>query len=205
MKTSDVEILIVPGWSSSGPDHWQTRWQRSLKTAQRVEQTDWIHPDRDRWVGMLISTIVKSESDLPVVLVAHSLGVATVIHALRELPAGALAGAFLVAPADVDNASRWPITAGYTFDSSAHGFAPMPTTPLPIPVHVVASTNDPYCSISRAKELAGQWGASLSEAGAAGHINVESGHGPWPEGLMQFGWFLKQIGETKRLPRRSAP
>jgi hypothetical protein len=28
-----------------------------------------------------------------------------------------------------------------------------------------------------------------------------SGHGPWPEGLMRLGWFLKQIRkEGSRLP-----
>ncbi len=205
MKTSDVEILIVPGWSSSGPDHWQTRWQRNLKTARRVEQSDWIHPERDRWVGTLISTIAKSETDLPLVLVAHSLGVATVVHAIQEIPATAIAGAFLVAPADVDNAAQWPITSGYTFEASAHGFAPLPTAPLPFPVHVIASENDPYCAISRAKELAGKWGATLSEAGPVGHINTESGHGPWPEGLMQFGWFLKRIGEPGNDGQEPAP
>ncbi|MGD9668275.1 MAG: RBBP9/YdeN family alpha/beta hydrolase [Hyphomicrobiaceae bacterium] len=203
MKTSEVEILIVPGWSSSGPDHWQTRWQRSLKTARRVEQADWVHPDRDRWVGTLISTVAKSETDLPLVLVAHSLGVATVVHAVRELPSATIAGAFLVAPADVDNASQWPVTAGYTFNDSAHGFAPLPTGPLPFPVHLIASENDPYCSLARARQLAGHWGATLSEAGPVGHINVESGHGPWPEGLMQFGWFLKRMGEQMRLRQRA--
>ena len=34
MKTADVDILIVPGWQDSGPDHWQSRWERSLKTAK---------------------------------------------------------------------------------------------------------------------------------------------------------------------------
>ena len=38
MKTSEADILIIPGWSSSGPDHWQTRWEKNLKTARRVEQ-----------------------------------------------------------------------------------------------------------------------------------------------------------------------
>lgn len=197
MKTSDVELLIVPGWSSSGDDHWQTRWQRSLKTARRVEQADWIHPDRDRWVGTLISTVAKSETDLPLVIVAHSLGVATVAHAVKELPAQSIAGAFFVAPADVDNASQWPVTEGYTFGSAAHGFAPLPTTPMPFPTHIIASENDPYCSLSRAKEVAQQWGATIAEAGAVGHINVNSGHGPWPEGLMQLGWFLKRLGEKR--------
>lgn len=203
MKTSEVDILIVPGWSSSGDDHWQSRWQRSLKTARRVEQADWYHPDRNAWVGTLISTVANSETDLPIVIVAHSLGVATAIHAVNELPPGMIAGAFLVAPADVDNAARWPVTSGYTFDRSAHGFAPLPMRRLPFPSAVVASTNDPYCSLERARVLAQSWGARFIEAGTMGHINVSSGHGPWPEGLMQFGWFLKMVGEE--MQARSNP
>lgn len=203
MKTSEVDILIVPGWSSSGDDHWQSRWQRSLKTARRVEQADWYHPDRNAWVGTLISTVANSETDLPIVIVAHSLGVATAIHAVNELPPGMIAGAFLVAPADVDNAARWPVTSGYTFDRSAHGFAPLPMRRLPFPSAVVASTNDPYCSLERARVLAQSWEARFIEAGTMGHINVSSGHGPWPEGLMQFGWFLKMVGEE--MQARSNP
>lgn len=203
MKTSEVDILIVPGWSSSGDDHWQSRWQRSLKTARRVEQADWYHPDRNAWVGTLISTVANSGTDLPIVIVAHSLGVATAIHAVNELSPGMIAGAFLVAPADVDNAARWPVTSGYTFDRSAHGFAPLPMRRLPFPSAVVASTNDPYCSLERARVLAQSWGARFIEAGTMGHINVSSGHGPWPEGLMQFGWFLKMVGEE--MQARSNP
>lgn len=203
MKTSEVDILIVPGWSSSGDDHWQSRWQRSLKTARRVEQADWYHPDRNAWVGTLISTVANSGTDLPIVIVAHSLGVATAIHAVNELSPGMIAGAFLVAPADVDNAARWPVTSGYTFDRSAHGFAPLPMRRLPFPSAVVASTNDPYCSLERARVLAQSWGARFIQAGMMGHINVSSGHGPWPEGLMQFGWFLKMVGEE--MQARSNP
>lgn len=203
MKTSDVEIVIVPGWSSSGPDHWQSRWQRSLKTARRVEQPDWYHPDRDTWVGTLISTVAKAESDLPVVLVAHSLGVATVAHAAARLPAATIAGAFLVAPADVDNARDWPVTEGYDFDASAHGFAPLPSARLPFPSVLVASSNDPYCRLERAEALASRWGSTFVAAGELGHINVASGQGPWPEGLMRLGWFLKRLGEERDRRRRA--
>ena len=194
MKTSDVEILIVPGWSSSGADHWQSRWERSLKTARRIEQADWFLPNRDAWVGTLISTVAKAASDLPVVLVAHSLGVATVVHAAQKLPAGTVRGAFLVAPADVDNAAGWPVTESYTFDQHHHGFAPLPLDPLPFPSMLVASANDPFCSLARAEILAKSWGATLAPAGDLGHINVASGHGPWPEGLLKFGSFLKGLG-----------
>ncbi len=198
MKTSEVEILIVPGWSGSDSDHWQTRWERSLKTARRVQQKDWHNPNRDQWVGTLISTIAKAQGDLPLVLVAHSLGVATVVHAAAELPPGSIAGAFLVAPADVDHAQNWPVTQGLSFNGCECGFAPLPMARLPFFTALVASTNDPYCSIERAHLFANTWGSALIPAGDVGHINVASGHGPWPEGLMRFGWFLKQVGEEVR-------
>ena len=40
MRTSECDILIVPGHENSGPDHWQTRWERQLSTARRVEQDE---------------------------------------------------------------------------------------------------------------------------------------------------------------------
>jgi predicted alpha/beta hydrolase family esterase len=191
MKTSEVDILIVPGWSSSGPDHWQSRWERNLSTARRVEQDDWFNPEKDRWVGRLIKAVADARR--PPVLVAHSLGVAVVAHAAAKFPRGLVAGAFLVAPADVENAHEWPVTEGYTFNATHARFAPLPDEPLPFPSALVASSNDPYCSPERARELAGRWGSRLIEAGEVGHINVGSGHGPWPEGLLRFGWFLKQL------------
>ena len=48
---------------------------------------------------------------------------------------------------------------------------------------VVASTNDPWMSFRRAAEWADNWGAELINLGAAGHINVNSGYGSWPQGL----------------------
>lgn len=192
MKTSETDILIVPGWSSSGPDHWQSRWERNLPTARRVEQDDWINPERDAWVGRLMSHV--AEAKRPVLLIAHSLGVATVAHAAAKLPVGLVVGAFLVAPADVDNADAWPVTRGETFTQNGRGFAPLPAQPLGFPSALIASANDPYCTLDRARQLASTWGSTLVEAGEAGHINTESGHGPWPEGLMRLGWFLKNLG-----------
>src|SRR3990170_4876310 len=113
MRSSDADILMVPGWSGSGDDHWQSRWERNLKTARRIEQDDWINPQRDAWVGRILAAAAGSSR--PVVLVAHSLGVAAVAHAGRKTPNGLVAGAFLVAPADVENASDWPATEGEVF------------------------------------------------------------------------------------------
>lgn len=198
MRTSEADILIVPGWSNSGPDHWQSRWERNLPTARRIEQDDWLLPSKALWVGRIIDTVAKTAR--PAVLVAHSLGVAAAVHAAKKLPAGAIAGAFLVAPADVENTAAWPAEMqGHTWLQTPPGagdeaaFAPLPLDPLPFPSVLVASSNDPYCSLERARFLAEAWGSAFVEGGNLGHINAGSGHGPWPEGLLRFGLFLKTL------------
>lgn len=191
MKTADVEIVMVPGWSSSGPDHWQSRWQRNLPHAVRVEQDDWYDAQKDQWVGKLIATLATIER--PIVVVGHSLGVITIAHAASHVPKDMINGAFLVAPADVENAEGWPETEGFTFDIARSGFTPVPLQPLPFPAMLVGSSNDPYCSLDRARFFAESWGAGFIEAGSCGHINVASGQGPWPEGLLRFGKFLQSL------------
>lgn len=191
MKTSDLDILIVPGWSGSGDDHWQARWLKQLKTAKLVAQDDWLTPDREAWTKALVRSVEACPRR--VLLVAHSLGCMTVAHAASSLKADKVAGAFLVAPADVEEAHRWPETKGHTFCAEQSNFAPLPMEPFPFPSVVVSSSDDPYCRRERAGGFALAWGGVLVDAGEVGHINVESGHGPWPEGLMRLGWFLKNL------------
>jgi hypothetical protein len=57
----------------------------------------------------------------------------------------------------------------------------------------VASRNDPYASYDESEEISYAWGSRLLDAGEAGHINLDSGHGPWPEGLMSLAGFIKQL------------
>jgi uncharacterized protein len=184
MRTSDCDILIVPGHTNSGPDHWQSRWQGKLSSARRVEQDDWDSPGRDAWVSRLLKTV--EDSRRPVVLVAHSLGVITVVHAAPVLPRGLVHGAFLVAPPDVEDPKLIPATI-------ERSFAPIPRDPLPFPSLLVASRSDPYCAYARAEDFGFAWGSALLDAGDAGHINTVSGYGPWPEGLMRFAGFLKRL------------
>jgi uncharacterized protein len=183
VKLSDVDILIIPGWTNSGPDHWQSRWEAKLKSARRVEQADWETPLIGDWVGNIITAVAAATR--PVILVAHSCGVVAAVHAAHKLPPGMVAGAFLVAAPDLEASDIWPARHG--------GFAPVPMAPLPFRSALLASSNDPYCTIGRAREFATAWGALLIEAGDSGHMNSASGHGPWPEGLMRFGWFLKHL------------
>lgn len=188
MRTSDVDILIVPGWTNSGPDHWQSRWQRHFKTARRVEQADWERPEREAWVERIVAEVARSTR--PAVLVAHSCGVLAVAHAASGLDRAKVAGAFLVAPPDLD-------THPELLPAANGGFAPVPMSALPFPARLIASSNDPHCSYGRAQEMGQAWGANTSVIANAGHINTASGHGPWPDGLMTFGLFLKSLGEPQ--------
>jgi serine hydrolase len=182
MRVRDIDILIVPGWTGSGPEHWQSRWERNLATARRVEQAEWDTPRLNDWVDHIVFEVEASLR--PSVIVAHSCGVTATIAAAPRLGAR-LAGAFLVAPADVEGHAIWPATHG--------GFAAIPRDPLPFPSKLIGSSTDPYCSVERAQELGAAWGSDVSIIPGAGHINVDSGHGPWPEGLLTFGLFLKRL------------
>lgn len=188
MRTSEIDILIVPGWTNSGPDHWQSRWQRHFKTARRIEQTDWDKPVCAEWTANIVSAVESATR--PAVLVAHSCGVAAVVHAASRLSRSRVAGAFLVAPADLEDSDTWPAVHG--------GFTPLPMMPLAFPSRLIGSSDDPHCSVERAKAFAAAWGSDLSIISNSGHINTASGHGPWPEGLLTFGLFLRSLGPAPR-------
>jgi len=174
-------VLVLPGYGDSGPDHWQTRWRSRLPTASLVEQADWDRPDLPGWVGAIVTA--SRQAQRPIVFIAHSLGVTTLAHAAAHLPPGVARGAFLVAPP----ADQALLAVG------AAAFTPTPAARLPFPSLLVASANDPYGPHSEAETKASHWGSRLVSAGEAGHINAESGHGPWPEGLMQFAGFIKSL------------
>ena len=181
MRISDFDILIIPGLGGSGPGHWQSRWEAKLSTARRVEQNNWLNPRLEDWTARIIAEVEAAQR--PVLLVAHSLGVTAVVHAAPRLPKDVVRGAFLVTPpAD-----------SVLLEAAGPGFTPLPHAPLPFPSVLVASRTDPYAPYEESEEISYAWGSRLLDAGEAGHINNDSGHGPWPEGLMSLAGFLKQL------------
>jgi predicted alpha/beta hydrolase family esterase len=178
-----ARILVLPGLGGSGPEHWQTRWEACEPSCARVEQRDWNRPDLAEWLRVADAAIAAAGG--PVVLVAHSLACALVAHGARRPAWAAVAGALLVAPADVDSPAHTP--------DETRGFSPIPTAPLPFPATVVSSRNDPFVSFDRARELASQWRAQFVDAGSVGHINAESGLGEWLEGRRLLGALIARV------------
>ena len=167
----DCDVLTLAGIWNSGPQHWQTHWERRHPDWQRVQHRDWNNPTREEWVAELDAAIAACDR-MPL-LVAHSMSCALVTHWAKSESMLKISGAFLVAPADAEAGS---------FPAEAAGFAPMMLEKLPFPSIVVASTNDPYVTFERAQAFAAAWGSRFVEIGAAGHVNGESGYGAWPEG-----------------------
>jgi hypothetical protein len=165
-----MNVLTIPGLWNSGALHWQTHWEPKHGFT-RVLQRDFDRPSRAEWVQTLDDAI--RAQDEPPVLAAHSLGCTLVAQWVADRGGAGVAGAFLVAPSDVE-------APGYP--EEGRDFASMPLVRLPFPSIVVASTNDEYVSVARARQFADAWGAKLVLIGDAGHINGASGHGPWPEG-----------------------
>jgi predicted alpha/beta hydrolase family esterase len=170
-------ILILPGLGNSGDGHWQTHWENQFGF-KRVVQKDWDTPVCSDWIETIDREITQGDvSD--VILVAHSLACVTAvfwsIHFNRKIK-----GALLVAPSDVE---------ADTYPSGTQGFSPMPLKTMPFPSITIASSNDYYVSIDRAKKFASAWGSEMINIGDAGHINVAAGFGPWEQGLD----FLKKL------------
>ena len=78
MKTSDADLLIVPGYKGSGPLHWQTRWEARLSSARRVEMGDWHKPVFEVWRDNLVEAV--NATTKPVVLIGHSIGSQVIVQ-----------------------------------------------------------------------------------------------------------------------------
>lgn len=184
-KLRKTNVLMVPGLDGSGPDHWQTCWERRLARCERVQMGDWAYPERSKWIRRLDQEIRRSPT--AVVIAAHSLGALTVAWWAKERWSlgyqDRVIGALLVAPPDVERGHG---------RKRMEGFAPIPREPLPFPTLLVASRNDPYASIDTSNRLAAMWGSTFVDGGELGHINADSGIGEWTDGVRLLASLVSQ-------------
>ncbi len=174
--------LIVPGLHGSGPDHWQTWFETRIPGAVRVVQRDWSRADLAEWSSRVRREINRVPGRI--FIVAHSFGALAAAQAAADHE-HRIAGAFLAAPADPE-----------VFGVASY----LPHEPFTFPSVIVGSTNDPWMRRDKAAAWAGRWGGDFIDLGRAGHINVESGFGAWPEGLDIF----QRLRRSARTRVRSA-
>jgi len=187
-------VVFVPGLREHVPDHWQTLLQARLPGSVCVPRLGKGVVSCPAWVDAIDATLASVEG--PVVLVGHSAGVIMIAHWARS-HRRAVDCALLATPPDLDR----ELPAGYPTKRTLedNGWMPVPLDPLPFPAIVVASANDPLCTLERASDLARHWRAQLVHGGAVGHLNPASGFGEWP----QAAKLLSTLGVTAA-PRAAA-
>lgn len=156
-------ILIAPGRGNSEAGHWQSILESSLAGTQRVEQ-DWNDTVLDSWARN-IDRAVRALAQPPLI-VAHSFGCLATAYA--QIVLGTPVGATLfVAPADPQRFELPPQIVARRLSQ---------------PGLMIASANDPWLRLDKARSMARDWGIGCVNLGLAGHVNVASGYGRWPAG-----------------------
>ncbi len=171
-------VILVPGYQNSGPGHWQSLWEANVRGAMRVEMPNWEFPRKEEWIEALDEVIGAAwrETEIPAVLVGHSLGCLAIAHWAADPFFAArwpVKAALLVVPADVEREDCL---------EALRGFGPIPRARLPFPSRVVASADDALLSPERAQSFATSWGSQFTQVGKCGHLNTASGFGEWPRG-----------------------
>ncbi len=167
------DFILVPGFKNSGPEHWQSFWEREIELFHRIEQSKWEQRDIVLWIDAIGRMLTKRKR--PAILIGHSLG--------------ALASACVTARGDLDIVGGMFVAPAEPMRFAADDR--VPHQKLPVPTVVVASHNDKLISFARAKALADGWESDFIDVGEAGHINSEAGFGRWPYGLT----ILKELAD----------
>ena len=170
-----MSFLILHGLEGSGPDHWQSWLARRLREqGERVSYPDLPEPDTprlDSWLEVLDREL-RDPQDC--VVVCHSLAcVLWLQHARRNVVAEPVERVLLVAPPSP------------SVELPARGFFPLSVEPADVAraarsTLVIWSDNDPYCPEGAERLYAEPLELPSRLLAERGHINPESGFGPWP-------------------------
>lgn len=161
----EFDFLLVPGFKNSGPEHWQSFWERDIGLFSRISHSRWDQRDIELWIDAIGRSL--NNCNHPAILIGHSLG--------------ALASSYIIAQKNPDVVGAMFVAPAEPLRFEAEDRIPMEK--LSVPTSLVASHNDNLLRFSRARHLAETWGSDFIDLGEAGHINSEAGFGRWPYGL----------------------
>jgi len=168
--------LILHGYVGSGPGHWQTWLAGRLRSGDASvyypDLPDADSPSLRSWLEALQREL-DSIAEPPVVL-CHSLACLLWLHhaAAGGKPASRV---LMVAP---------PSEAGAPDELASFFPCPLDGEALaasaPDGVRIVCSDDDPYCPEGAAELYGRPLGVLTDVVSGGGHLNPETGYGPWP-------------------------
>ncbi|MFI6097577.1 RBBP9/YdeN family alpha/beta hydrolase [Lentzea sp. NPDC051213] len=171
-------VLLIHGWTGSGPEHWQSWLARTV--SEHGGLVDMPHfsspdePDLDTWLGELQAHLEAAPQDRERVVLAHSLGCHLWLHHAARETSQRVDRVLLVAPPAPDHP-----------EPAIKSFLPPPLDPDAIrrvarETRLVVGEGDPYCDMSVARQLAEALRIEFDVLPGAAHINTDAGYGEWP-------------------------
>ena len=166
-----LKVLILHGWQGSELPHWQGWLAQELVLENCIvafpQLSDNHAPQKEVWVEEALNVI---ESLRPDVVVCHSLGNILWYHLCKRLSMNVQKLLLCAPPRDLSE-----------YDEVASFFP----VDLPSDLHaeqilMVASDNDPYMSMDQSIMSAMRMQIDLKVVKEGGHLNADSGYGPWP-------------------------
>ena len=169
--------LILHGLGGSGPTHWQSWLYHELmkvgKTVYYPTLPQYEHPQLSEWIGELDHTFKNIRNDQKLTVIAHSLGCILWLQYLKKGLPAMVERVLLVAPPSPYHENEF-IQAFFPLDvKGIEKHQPFKHTLQ------IQSTNDPYCSIEDSNYFK-HLGLQQKVVWNKGHLNVDSGFGPWP-------------------------
>jgi uncharacterized protein len=171
-------FLILHGYAGSGPEHWQSWLAQRLRergeTVAYPDLPDPFEPRLDAWRDALAEQLRAPHGELTVI--AHSLACILWLHHCREPVADG-------APADRVLLVAPPSRAGAP--DSIRSFFPAPLDRASVAAassstRLVCAPDDPYCPEGAVVLYGEPLGIEVDVLDGAGHVNPETGFGPWP-------------------------
>ena len=169
-------FLILHGYEGSGPEHWQSWLAERLRGAGAIvaypDLPSPFTPALPAWRAALEAEL-SALPDGPTVI-AHSLACILWLHHCARPGAAPAGRVLLVAPPSIGGAPP-PI----------HPFFPVAldrerVAATAAETRLVCAPDDPYCPEDAARVYGEPLGIPVDVLPRGGHVNVESGYGPWP-------------------------
>jgi predicted alpha/beta hydrolase family esterase len=172
-------FLILHGWQSSGPGHWQTWLAARLRAAGEhvayPDLPDADAPTLDAWLATLAGELRALPGERTVV--CHSLACILWLHHAASEPGeeGRAARVLLVAPPSPEiELSELRIFFPVPLDREAVHAAANETA-------LVCADDDPYCPEGAATRYGEPLALPTEIVPGGGHLNTDAGFGPWPD------------------------
>ncbi|MCQ2011525.1 MAG: alpha/beta fold hydrolase [Sporolactobacillus sp.] len=170
-------FLVLHGLGGSTSGHWQEWLTKELKKrGERVwfpQFPQWDHPVRESWINCLEETIDEIPKDEPLVVVTHSLGCILWIHYASQHNARKVDRVIMVCP-----------PSEHLDNPEIQNFFPLPKDKASLPsiakkTLLILSTNDRFLPQEEMKQYF-DFHVPCLIFPEQGHINIQSGYGPWP-------------------------